>query len=261
MPRYKLTIEYDGTDFVGWQRQENGHSVQAAIEKAVKEYCQVNTLVQGAGRTDSGVHALAQVAHVDLPRSDSPFVVANALNAHLRPQAVSILKAELVDDEFHARFSAIERSYEYRILNRSARPALGFNRVWWVSVPLNADAMHRAAQCLVGRHDFTSFRASVCQADTPIKTLNEISVVRQGELILVKVRARSFLHHQVRNIVGTLKLVGAKKWAEEDVKKALEARDRVAGGPTAPPDGLYLTRVHYKDEKEAFAEKLNSGDQ
>jgi tRNA pseudouridine38-40 synthase len=248
MPRYKLTIEYDGTEFVGWQRQENGYSVQAAIEKAAKDYCQVDTLVQGAGRTDSGVHALGQVAHVDLPRSDSPAVVANALNAHLRPQPVAIIKAELAEDGFHARFSAVERIYEYRILNRSARPALDTNRVWWVSVRLDEDAMHRAAQCLVGQHDFTSFRAAVCQAESPVKTLNELAVSRREDLVVVKVRARSFLHHQVRNIVGTLKLVGADKWKESDVKRALSARDRAAGGPTAPPDGLFLMRVVYPNE-------------
>jgi tRNA pseudouridine38-40 synthase len=255
MPRYKLTIEYDGTNFVGWQRQENGHSIQAAIENAVRAYCQVDALVQGAGRTDSGVHAVAQVAHVDLPRSDSPVVVANALNAHLRPQPVSIVKVESVDDTFHARFSALERSYEYRILNRSGRPALDANRVWWVSLPLDVGAMRRAAQCLVGQHDFTTFRASVCQAESPIKTLNEISISRRDELVVVKVKARSFLHHQVRNIVGTLKLVGAKKWAEVGVKEALDARDRVAGGPTAPPEGLYLTRVRYHNEQKV-SEKI-----
>jgi len=254
MPRYKLTIEYDGTDFVGWQRQENGPSVQAAIENAVRAYCQVEALVQGAGRTDSGVHALAQVAHVDLPRSDSPLVVANALNAHLRPQPVSIVKAESVDDNFHARFSALERSYEYRILNRPGRPALDVNHVWWVSVPLDVDAMRRAAQCLVGQHDFTTFRAAVCQAESPVKTLNEISILRRNEFIFVTVKARSFLHHQVRNIVGTLKLVGAKKWAESDVKEALDARDRVAGGPTAPPDGLYLTSVRYDNDQKVTEE-------
>ena len=249
MPRYKLIIEYDGTNFVGWQRQENGPSIQEAIERAVHDYCQKDVVVQSAGRTDSGVHALAQVAHVDLPRSDPGYVVANALNAHLRPLPIVILKAEIVDDEFHARFSALERSYEYRILNRPARPALSFNRVWWVSVPLDAGAMDRAAQCLVGQHDFTSFRAAVCQADSPIKTLRGISVKRNEDLVVVAVHARSFLHHQVRNIVGTLKLVGAKKWAEGDVKKALEARDRAAGGPTAPPDGLFLTHVQYPAEK------------
>ncbi len=260
MPRYKLTIEYDGTNFVGWQRQENGLSIQAAIEQAVKNYCQADVLVQAAGRTDSGVHALAQVAHIDLPRSDPGYVVANALNAHLRPHPIVIVKAELAADDFHARFSALERSYEYRILNRPARPALDHNRVWWVSVPLDADAMNRAAQCLVGQHDFTTFRAVVCQAESPVKTLRKISVKRDGDLVIVAVHARSFLHHQVRNIVGTLKLVGMKKWAEGDVKKALEARDRVAGGPTAPPDGLFLTCVHYPTDNGQQSNKAHRED-
>ncbi len=245
MPRFKLTIEYDGAGFVGWQRQENGLSVQAAVEDAVKGYCQVDTLVQGAGRTDSGVHALGQVAHVDLPRDDPPHVVVKALNAHLCPHPIAIVKAELVGGDFHARFSAIERAYEYRILNRRARPALEENRAWWVVAQLDADTMHYAAQCLVGRHDFSTFRAVVCQAKSPVKTLDDLSVARRGDLITVTVRARSFLHHQVRNIVGTLKQVGDGKWSEGDLKKALEARNRAAGGPTAPPEGLYLTYVRY----------------
>ncbi|MBD25245.1 MAG: tRNA pseudouridine(38-40) synthase TruA [Candidatus Marinimicrobia bacterium] len=247
MPRYKLTIEYDGADFVGWQRQDNGLSVQEVIERAVKGYCQVDVLVQGAGRTDSGVHALGQVAHVDLPREDAPYVVANALNAHLSPYPVVIIKAEFADNKFHARFSAIERSYEYRIQNRRARPALQINRSWWISSHLDVETMHNAAQCLIGRHDFSTFRAAVCQSESPVKTLNEISVTRRGELVLLRARARSFLHHQVRNIVGTLKLVGEGKWRESDVAKALEARDRTAGGPTAPAEGLYLIHVGYPD--------------
>jgi len=245
MPRFKLTIEYDGTAFVGWQRQDNGYSVQAALEDAVRGYCQIDALVQGAGRTDSGVHALAQVAHVDLNRDDPPEVVVNALNAHLRPRPVVVLKAEKVTEDFHARFSAIERSYEYRILNRRAPAALESNRVWWIVPDLNADAMHEAAQILVGRHDFTSFRAVVCQAPSPEKTLDEFRISRHGEYIVGNVRARSFLHHQVRNMMGTLKMVGEGKWTVSDVKKALDARDRSAGGPTAPPIGLYLTAVKY----------------
>jgi len=245
MPRFKLTIEYDGTPFVGWQRQDNGPSVQAALEAAVRGYCQVDTLVQGAGRTDAGVHALGQVAHVDLPRDDREEVVANALNAHLRPHPVAVLKAEKVDDEFHARFSAKERGYVYRIVNRRAPAVLQINKVWWVSTPLDAAAMHEAAQVFVGKHDFSSFRAAECQAESPVKTLDEIAVARDGDLISITTRGRSFLHHQVRNFVGTLKYVGEGKWSAVDVKRVLEARDRSAAGPTAPPDGLYLTHVRY----------------
>ena len=245
MPRFKLTIEYDGTPFVGWQRQDNGPSVQAALESAARGYCQTDVLVQGAGRTDAGVHALGQVAHVDLPRDDRPQVVANALNAHLRPHPISVLKAEKVDSEFHARFSAVERGYVYRIVNRRAPTTLDINRAWWISPALDAQAMHAAAQVLVGRHDFSSFRAVTCQADSPIKTLDEIAVSREADVIAVTVRARSFLHHQVRNIVGTLRFVGEGKWTVSDVQEALEARDRSAAGPTAPPDGLYLTHVRY----------------
>ena len=245
MPRFKLTIEYDGTPFVGWQRQDNGPSVQEALEAAVRAYCQVDELVQGAGRTDAGVHALGQVAHVDLPRNDPPEIVAKALNAHLRPHPISVLRAENAGEDFHARFSATGRAYEYRILNRRAPPSLEVNRVWWVSAPLDGDAMHAAAQVLVGNHDFTTFRATVCQAESPVKTLDELSVSRQGENIVVTAKARSFLHHQVRNIVGTLRLVGDGKWGVADVRRALEARDRSAGGPTAPAEGLYLVSVRY----------------
>ena len=245
MPRFKLTIEYDGTEFVGWQRQDNGPSVQAALEAAAHRYCQIEALVQGAGRTDAGVHALGQVAHVDLPRDDKPEIVTNALNAHLRPHAIAVVKAEKVADDFHARFSARERGYLYRISNRRTRPVLETNRAWWVSAPLDAEAMHDAAQVLVGKHDFSSFRATVCQADSPLKTLDEIKIWRQGDMIFLTTRARSFLHHQVRNFVGTLKNVGEGKWSKADVKRILEARDRSQAGQTVPPEGLYLTHVKY----------------
>jgi tRNA pseudouridine38-40 synthase len=205
----------------------------------------VSASVQGAGRTDAGVHALGQVAHVDLPRDDRPEVVANALNAHLRPHLIAVLQAERVDDAFHARFSAIERSYEYRILNRRAPAALEHGHAWWIPARLHADAMHAAAQILIGEHDFTTFRATECQAKSPIKTLDQLAVARQGDAIVITARARSFLHHQVRNIVGTLKLVGEEKWTARDVDRALKARDRAAGGQTAPPEGLYLTHVRY----------------
>jgi tRNA pseudouridine38-40 synthase len=247
MPRFKLTLEYDGSPFVGWQRQANGLSVQEVLETAVEHYCQIEGQVQGAGRTDAGVHALGQVAHVDLPRNDRVQVVANALNAHLRPHPVSVLKAEAVPEDFHARFSAIERGYEYRILNRRGPAALDANRVWWVAAPLDVDAMHAGSQALIGRHDFTSFRATVCQADSPVRTIDALSVSRQADMVVLTIRARSFLHHQVRNIMGTLKLVGEGKWKPRDVARALEARDRAEGGPTAPPTGLYLTHVRYPD--------------
>jgi tRNA pseudouridine38-40 synthase len=247
MARFKLTIEYDGSAFVGWQRQDNGPSVQGALEAAARGYCQADIVVQGAGRTDAGVHALGQVAHLDLPRDDRPEVVANALNAHLRPHAIAVLKAEKVSDSFHARFDAVERGYIYRIVNRRAPAVLETGRAWWVAVPLDAVAMHEAAQVLVGRHDFSSFRAAECQADSPVRTLDEIGVMRAGERIEVRVRARSFLHHQVRNFLGTLKFVGEGKWTAADVKRVLEACDRSVAGPTAPPDGLYLSHVRYPD--------------
>ena len=245
MTRYRLTVEYDGTGFVGWQRQANGPSIQAALERAVQEFCGETATVQGAGRTDAGVHALAQVAHVDIEKPTTAETVRDALNAHLRPDPIAVLAAEAVDDDFHARFSAIERAYEYRIVNRRAPPARLRNRAWHVPAPLDADAMDEAARCLVGRHDFTTFRASLCQARTPVKTLTALTVAREGDDIAIRARAPSFLHHQVRNIVGTLKLVGDGKWGAADVAAALAARDRAAGGPTAPADGLYLVEVVY----------------
>jgi tRNA pseudouridine38-40 synthase len=245
MPRFKLTIEYDGTNYVGWQRQTNGPSIQAALEDAAKAYCQIDAQVEGAGRTDAGVHAHGQVAHVDLTRDDPPEIVAKALNAHLRPQPISIISAEKVSERFHARFSAIERGYVYRILNRRAPAALDANHVWWIAPPLDAALMHKAAQTLIGKHDFSSFRATACQAQSPVKTLDELTVTRDGDCIIIATRARSFLHHQVRNMVGTLRLVGSGQWSVDDVATALAARDRAAGGPTAPALGLYLTHVRY----------------
>ena len=245
MPRYKLTIEYDGTGLVGWQRQANGLSVQEALETAFERFCGERPIVFGAGRTDAGVHALAQVAHVDLAREADPDVIRSAINHHLRPHAISVIDAAPAPPGFDARLSARSRRYLYRILNRRAPPALERGRVWHVAPPLDAAAMREGAQHLVGHHDFSTFRDSLCQAKSPVKTLDALEISRAGEEIHIEARARSFLHHQVRNMVGTLKLVGAGKWTAADVATALTARDRRAGGPTAPPDGLYLVAVSY----------------
>lgn len=245
MPRFKLTIEFDGTDFVGWQRQINGLAVQQVMEEAAKAYCQQDIRIHGAGRTDAGVHAMAQVAHVDLPRDDTDRKVRDAFNALLRPHPVAVIQAERVADDFHARFDANERSYLYRIVTRRAPVALDRNRVWWLPRKLDTEAMHDAAQALVGHHDFSSFRATECQAKTPVKTLYQLDVTRLGDAIDVVARAPSFLHHQVRNMVGTLTLVGEGKWSRQNVEDALAAQTRAAGGPTAPPEGLYLTAVCY----------------
>jgi tRNA pseudouridine38-40 synthase len=243
--RYKLTLEYDGRGFVGWQRQDNGPSVQAALETAVTRFCGEAVTVHGAGRTDAGVHALAQVAHIELEKEVGADTLRDALNFHLKPAAVAVLAAEAVADDFHARFSATERAYRYRIVNRRAPLALDRGRAWFVPVELDAGAMGEAARALLGKHDFTSFRAGECQAKSPVKTLDALEVSRDGDEIRIEARARSFLHHQVRNIVGTLKLVGEGKWARADMEAALAARDRRAAGPTAPADGLYLVAVRY----------------
>jgi tRNA pseudouridine38-40 synthase len=245
MPRYRLTLEYDGTGLVGWQRQNNGLSVQEILETAVTRFCGAAVTVHGAGRTDAGVHALGQAAHLDLPKEAAPEVIRNALNQHVKPHAVAVLEAARVDDQFDARRSARGRFYRYRILNRRPPAVLERTRVWHVGPPLDVAAMQEAAQLLVGRHDFSSFRDSLCQAKSPVKTLDRLDVARRGEEIWIEARARSFLHHQVRNMVGTLKLVGAGKWRVGQVADALAARDRRAGGPTAPPEGLYLVEVIY----------------
>jgi tRNA pseudouridine38-40 synthase len=245
MTRYKLVLEYDGREFVGWQRQDNGPSVQAALEAAVEGFCGESAAVTGAGRTDSGVHALGQVAHVDIGKPTTIDQVRDALNFHLKPQAIAILAAEAVTDDFHARFSAIGRRYLYRIVNRRAPLALDRGRAWFVPVALDDVAMDAAAQALVGKHDFSSFRATECQAKSPVKTLERLTVARRGEVITVEAQARSFLHHQVRNMVGTLKLVGEGKWTGDQVAAALARRDRRAAGPTAPAEGLYLVSVGY----------------
>jgi len=245
VPRYKLTIEYCGAGLVGWQRQAKGLSVQQALETAIQAFCGAAVTVFGAGRTDAGVHALAQIAHVDLPRGDAPEVIRGAVNHHLRPHAISVLSVEPVSPDIDARHSATARHYLYRILNRRAPPALERGRVWHVAAPLDLAAMREGARHLVGYHDFSTFRDSMCQAKSPVKTLDVLDLTREGEEIHIAARARSFLHHQVRNMAGTLKLVGLGRWQPEDVARALAARDRRAGGPTAPADGLTLIAVRY----------------
>jgi len=245
VPRYKLTIEYDGGPFVGWQRQDNGPSIQAALEEAVTAFCGERVPVQGAGRTDAGVHALGQVAHLDLASEKPADTLRAALNHHLKPQPIAVVEAEAVPDDFHARFSATWRRYRYRILNRRPPPAVDRGRVWHVPVPLDDQAMADAAQVLVGRHDFNSFRSASCQALSSVKTLDVLQVGRDGTEIAIDVGARSFLHNQVRILVGTLQLVGRGQWTRRDVEQALEARDRTRAGPTAPPQGLCLMEVRY----------------
>ena len=245
MPRFKLVIEYDGTPFVGWQRQEGGRSVQGLIGEAVAAFSGERVGVFGAGRTDAGVHALGQVAHVDLARDWRPDRVRDALNAQLRPHPIAVLSAEKVDEHFDARFSAKRRHYLYRIVNRRADLALDRDRAWRVARRLDAAAMHEAAQELVGRHDFTTFRAAECQAKSPVKTLDRLAVERAGEEIRIFASARSFLQHQVRSMVGSLVLVGEGKWRAKELGAALAARSRSACGPVAPPQGLYLASVEY----------------
>jgi tRNA pseudouridine38-40 synthase len=245
MPRYKLTIEYDGRPFVGWQVQDNGPSVQGVLAAAIAAFCGEEAKVQGAGRTDAGVHALGQVGHVDLAKDWDEDTVRDALNAHLRPHPVAVLKAERVADTFDARFSAIQRHYRYRIICRRADLTFERGLAWRVAKPLDSAAMHAAAQRLVGRHDFTTFRHAECQAKSPVKTLDRLAVECNADEIDVTASARSFLHTQVRSMVGALALVGEGKWTADDVSVALEKRDRTACAPVAPPDGLYLTRVDY----------------
>ncbi len=245
MPRYRLTLEYDGSPYCGWQRQAGDLSVQQVLEEAIERFSGERAVTQAAGRTDAGVHALGQVVTFDLERGWDPFRVREALNFHTKPHPVAVVACEAVDEAFEARFSAKARAYEYRILNRRARPALDAHRVWHVAVPLDAQAMHAAAQLILGRHDFTTFRAAECQAKSPEKTLDLLDVSRQAEMIVVTAKARSFLHSQVRSMVGSLKLVGEGKWLPRDFRAALDARNRARCGPLAPPDGLYLTRVDY----------------
>lgn len=245
MPRYRLTLEYDGEPFVGWQRQANGPSVQAALEAAIQRFCGEMVTIHAAGRTDAGVHAWGQVVHVDLARDWPCATVRDALNFHLRPWPVAVIVAEGAAPDFDARFSAQARVYRYRILNRVAPPVLDRGRVWHLAHPLDPRAMQAGAEVLIGRHDFTSFRGTGCQARSPLKTLDALNVTAAGEEIHVEARARSFLYHQVRIMVGTLRLCGDGKWRADDVARALAAADRKAAGPTAPPQGLYLVEVRY----------------
>jgi tRNA pseudouridine38-40 synthase len=245
MPRYKLTVEYDGTPFVGWQVQDNGVSVQGVLTAAIFAFTGERVTVGGAGRTDAGVHALGQVAHVDLAKDWDVDTVRDALNAHLRPHPIAVLMAERVADDFDARFSAKKRHYLYRVVNRRADLALDVLRAWRVPRPLDAAAMHQAAQKLVGKHDFTTFRSTECQAKSPVKMLDRLDVSRDSDDVRIAAVARSFLHNQVRSMVGSLIHVGEGKWSADDLAAALAARDRTRCGQVAPPKGLYLVRVEY----------------
>jgi tRNA pseudouridine38-40 synthase len=245
MPRYRLTLEYDGRPYCGFQLQAGQPSVQGALEKALTGFCGEVVRVTAAGRTDTGVHAAGQVVHIDLTRDWRAEVVRDALNAHLVPEPISVLAAEQAFDDFHARFSAKGRRYLYRILNRQAPPALDRGRVWHVKKPIDADVMHRAAQALVGQHDFTTFRDAACQAKSPVKTLDAVGIRRDGEAVILEFAARSFLHRQVRSMTGSLAEVGLGRWSADDLKAALEAKDRKACGPVAPAEGLYLVGVDY----------------
>jgi tRNA pseudouridine38-40 synthase len=245
MPRYKLTIEYDGTGLAGWQRQDHMPSVQQYLEEAIHKFSGEEVATFVAGRTDAGVHAKGQVVHFDLARGKKLKEVRDGINFHIKPATISVLQAQEVSPEFHARFSAKKRFYRYRIINRVPKPVLERFYVWHIHENLNALAMQEAAQILVGTHDFTSFRATECQAKSPVKTIDEITITKMLEEITIDISAQSFLHHMVRNIVGTLRFVGNGKWTPEDMKKALEAKNRSAAGVTAPPHGLYFMRVEY----------------
>ena len=245
MTRWRLTIEYDGGPFMGWQRQDHGPSVQQALEEALHEMTGEEAQFTAAGRTDAGVHALAMSAHVDVMKSLTPHRLREGLNALVRPKPISILEVAEVADDWHARFSCVGRRYLYRILNRRAPPALDAGRAWHIAVPLDADAMQQGAAMLVGRHDFTTFRSAQCQSDSPVKTLDRLEISRAGEEIHIAAAARSFLHHQVRSMVGCLALVGRGQWAAQDIGRALEARDRAALGLNAPPHGLYFVEAIY----------------
>ena len=261
MPRYRIKVEYDGGPFIGWQRQDSGPSIQAALEDAVFALCGERVVVHGAGRTDAGVHALAQVAHFDIAADKRLEEIRGALTFHLKPQPIVVVSAELAPEGFHARFSAIHRRYRYRILNRRTPAALERGHVWHVPVPLDTDAMQAAAGVLIGKHDFNSFRSVNCQAKSSIKTLDALAVSRHDEEIRVDVGARSFLHNQVRVLVGTLQLVGRGQWRKADVEAALAAKDRTRAGPTAPPQGLCLMEVRYDGSAGSEADLEESIDE
>jgi tRNA pseudouridine38-40 synthase len=245
MTRWKLTIEYDGSAFCGWQKQANAPSVQEALEDALHKFSGEDIATFVAGRTDTGVHAKGQVAHVDLQKETNGDTVRDAVNFYLRPHLVSILSAEQVDENFHARLNATQRSYRYRIINRRPPPTFQSNGAWHIVNPLDTEAMQRAADILIGKHDFSTFRAANCQATSPLRTLDKLEVTREGEEVFILASARSFLYHQVRNMVGTLTFVGTGHWSQDDFRAAFEACDRTKGGPTAPPQGLYFWKVTY----------------
>jgi tRNA pseudouridine38-40 synthase len=249
MTRFRLLLEYDGGPFAGWQRQENAPSVQQALEEAVFAFCGERVSSVAAGRTDAGVHAQGQVVHLDIAKDWRAETLRDAVNFHLKPQPIAVLAASVAAPDFHARFSATGRRYLYRIQNRRAPLTLTRGRAWWVPIPLDAAAMQEAAQRLLGDHDFTSFRSSICQAKSAVKTLDRLDVEREGEEIRIHAAARSFLHHQVRNMAGSLKLVGEGRWRADDLAAALAAKDRRAAGPTAPPEGLCLMEVRYDLQK------------
>ena len=248
MTRFALTLEFDGGPFMGLQRQDHGPSVQQAVEEAVHAITGERVTMHSAGRTDSGVHALAMRSHVDIAKRIEPFRLMEALNAHLRPDPIAVIACEVKPDDWHARFSCLGRAYEYRIVNRRASLTLDRGHAWHVTRPLDAEAMHRAAQALVGRHDFTTFRSVHCQAKDPVKTLDRLAVQREDARVIIEAAARSFLHHQVRSMVGTLALVGLGQWREEQVAEAQVAKDRAALGLNAPAEGLYFVRALYPDE-------------
>ena len=243
--RYKFIIEYDGTLFIGWQRQAGQLSVQGVLEDALKTALRHSVTVWGSGRTDTGVHAIAQVAHIETEEKLDTYRLFESLNALVRPYPISIKSIEEVPDDFHARFSAKKRHYIYKIQNTPYPPSINKGHVWWVRLQLDIKKMQKAAHLMLGKHDFSTFRASECQAKSPIKTLDTFDIIQNGEIIEFHIRAKSFLHHQVRNMVGTLELVGEGKWSTEKFKKAFEACDRKKGGPTAPPEGLYFQSVDY----------------
>jgi tRNA pseudouridine38-40 synthase len=245
--RWRLTVEYDGAPFMGWQRQDHGPSIQQTLEEALRRMTGEQAAFTAAGRTDAGVHALAMSTHADIEREVTPHRLREGLNALVRPHPISVLGVEQVADDWHARFSCVGRRYLYRILNRRAPPALDAGKVWHIAAPLDLDAMREGATHLVGRHDFTTFRSAHCQSDSPVKTLDSVEVAKVGEEIHVTAAARSFLHHQVRSMVGCLAMVGRGQWQPRDIRKALEARDRAALGFNAPPHGLYFVEAIYPE--------------